>query len=114
MGFSPLQLQHLMNIISILLFLPISLPVDGASWAGQFAGWAAHDWLALVGLSTAAYLGSGMLMQARLGGGDTHKGLLVVARDACLQSVARRGRGQACTASHPLAKPPSAAGLTQK
>ncbi|KAL4427455.1 hypothetical protein ABPG77_000744 [Micractinium sp. CCAP 211/92] len=63
MGFSPLQLQHLMNIISILLFLPLSLPIDGASWAGQFAGWAAHDWLALVGLSTAAYLGSGMLMQ---------------------------------------------------
>ncbi|KAL4447420.1 hypothetical protein ABPG75_004639 [Micractinium tetrahymenae] len=63
MGFSPLQLQHLMNITSILLFLILSLPVDGASWAGQFAGWAAHDWLALVGLSTAAYLGSGMLMQ---------------------------------------------------
>lgn len=65
MGFSPVQLQHLMNLTSVLLFLPLSLPVDGPSWAAQFAGWAARDWLALVGLSTAAYLGSGMLMQAR-------------------------------------------------
>lgn len=63
MGFTPVQLQHLMNLTSVLLFLPLSLPIDGASWAQQFDGWAAHDWLALVGLSTAAYLGSGMCMQ---------------------------------------------------
>ena len=69
MGFSAVHLQHYMNCASVLFFTCLSLPLDGAAWGCQFAGWVAKDWLALVGLSTAAYLGSGMLMQARPKGG---------------------------------------------
>jgi hypothetical protein len=63
MGFTALHLQHYMCITSILLFTCLSLPVDGTDWAAQFAGWGAPDWASLVSLGSAAYLGSGTLMQ---------------------------------------------------
>ncbi|KAI3429327.1 hypothetical protein D9Q98_005422 [Chlorella vulgaris] len=63
MGFSALRLQHYMNTTSILIYLPLTLPIDGASWGAQFADWSATDWVVLVGLSTVAYMGSGTLMQ---------------------------------------------------
>lgn len=61
-----LQLQHCMNTLSILFFLCLSLPIDGTGWGATFGQWGATDWLALVGLSTVAYLGSGMFMQVGL------------------------------------------------
>jgi drug/metabolite transporter (DMT)-like permease len=63
MGFTPLQLQHCMNTLSVLVFLCISLPVDGTDWSATFGPWGSTEWLALIGLSSAAYLGSGMCMQ---------------------------------------------------
>lgn len=63
MGFSALRLQHYMNTTSILIYLPLTLPIDGASWGAQFEDWSATDWVVLVGLSTVAYMGSGTLMQ---------------------------------------------------
>lgn len=66
-GFSPLTLQHCMNVASVLIFTALSLPIDGADWAANFVGWGSADWLSLVSLSTACYLGSGMCMQVRAG-----------------------------------------------
>jgi hypothetical protein len=63
MGFTALQLQHSMNCASVLFYLPLTLPVDGTAWGAQFAGWSAADWAALLGLSTVAYMGSGVFMQ---------------------------------------------------
>ncbi|PSC67149.1 ACCUMULATION AND REPLICATION OF CHLOROPLASTS chloroplastic [Micractinium conductrix] len=48
MGFSAVHLQHYMNCASVLFFTCLSLPLDGAAWGCQFAGWVAKDWLALV------------------------------------------------------------------
>ena len=52
-----------MNTLSVLVFLCISLPVDGTDWGATFGHWRSTEWLALIGLSSAAYLGSGMCMQ---------------------------------------------------
>ncbi|EFN59597.1 hypothetical protein CHLNCDRAFT_132986 [Chlorella variabilis] len=65
MGFTALRLQHYMNLASILLYLPLTLPINGTAWGAQFAGWGATDWAALVSLATVAYMGSGVFMQAR-------------------------------------------------
>lgn len=59
-----------MNTLSVLVFLCISLPVDGTDWSATFAHWGSTEWLALIGLSSAAYLGSGMCMQVGGAGGS--------------------------------------------
>ena len=56
-----------MNVASILFYLPLTLPIDGAAWGAQFAGWGALDWGVLLGLACVAYPCSGTLMQVRSG-----------------------------------------------
>ncbi|KAL4857549.1 hypothetical protein ACK3TF_002404 [Chlorella vulgaris] len=47
LGFTSLQLQYCYLIFCIALLLPLTLPIDGADWSGQFEGWTASSWAVL-------------------------------------------------------------------
>lgn len=63
MGYTATQLQHYFLCFSILVFMTLSLPINGAAWKPQFHGWTARDWLILVFESSVAYVGSAAAMQ---------------------------------------------------
>lgn len=65
MGYTATQLQHYFLCFSILVFMTLSLPINGAAWKPQFHGWTARDWLILVFESSVAYVGSAAAMQVR-------------------------------------------------
>ncbi|KAL4425701.1 hypothetical protein ABPG75_009717 [Micractinium tetrahymenae] len=48
LGFTSPLLQCCTFVFSILVLVALSLPLEGADWAGQFAGWDASSWAVLV------------------------------------------------------------------
>ncbi|EFN60112.1 expressed protein [Chlorella variabilis] len=47
LGFGSLQLQYCYLLFCIVALLPLTLPIDGADWSGQFDGWTASSWAVL-------------------------------------------------------------------
>ena len=66
LGFSSNNLQHTFLTFSILVFLALSLPIDGTAWHEQFANWSGGDWALLAFESSLAYVGSAAAMQVGL------------------------------------------------
>lgn len=65
MGYSATHLQHYFLTFSALVFLALSLPINGTDWKEQFGGWTAGQWLILAFESSIAYVGSAAAMQVR-------------------------------------------------
>jgi hypothetical protein len=59
-----LVLQYCYLIFCIVLLLPLTLPIDGADWSGQFEGWTASSWAVLVLVSSFVCVGANYCIQA--------------------------------------------------
>ena len=57
--------MHWVNAQCLLLFLPLSLGLDGTDWAAQFAGMASLDWVYLFLAGSVGILGMIILSQVR-------------------------------------------------
>lgn len=49
------MLQYAYLSLTILVALPLTLPIDGTDWAAQFGGWSGGDWAWLVCGGTVVY-----------------------------------------------------------
>ena len=49
------MLQYLYLTLTIVVALPLTLPIDGTDWAAQFGGWSGGDWAWLVCGGTVVY-----------------------------------------------------------
>ncbi|GAB4816325.1 hypothetical protein N2152v2_003371 [Parachlorella kessleri] len=56
-------LNHAFFLSGALLFLPLSLAIEGTGWAGQLGPWTGEDWVLLAVLSVICYLGSATAIQ---------------------------------------------------
>ncbi|KAL4421462.1 hypothetical protein ABPG75_010753 [Micractinium tetrahymenae] len=65
LGISPYEVMHWVNGMCLFVCLPISLGVDGANWAAQFAGMRGLDYAYLFLASVVGILGMIILSQAR-------------------------------------------------
>lgn len=61
--------MHWVNAQCILLFLPLSLGLDGTDWAAQFAGMGSLDWVYLFLAGSVGILGMIILSQVRSAAG---------------------------------------------
>lgn len=61
----PLTLQYLYLLLSVVVLLPISLGVEGADWAANFAGWSGGDWAVLCTMSCCVVVGANLCIQHR-------------------------------------------------
>ena len=52
-------------MFSIAVLLALSLPIEGADWAGQFAGWDASSWAVLVLTGAVVCVGLNYLLIVR-------------------------------------------------
>jgi hypothetical protein len=65
MGFSSARIQYYFMIASIIVLVPISLPLEGTDWAADMAPWNASDWVVLTALGTVVCIGAGILIQVQ-------------------------------------------------
>ncbi len=49
------MLQYAYLSLTIVVALPLTLPIDGTDWAAQFGGWSGGDWAWLVCGGTVVY-----------------------------------------------------------
>ena len=60
----PCVLQYCYLLFCIVALLPLTLPIDGADWSGQFDGWTASSWAVLVMVAVTCVLAN-FCIQAR-------------------------------------------------
>ena len=56
-------LNHAFFLTGALLFLPLSLGIEGTGWGNQLGPWTGEDWVLLAVLSAICYLGSATAIQ---------------------------------------------------
>ncbi|PRW61466.1 hypothetical protein C2E21_0666 [Chlorella sorokiniana] len=61
--FTGKMLQYIYLSLTIVVALPLTLPIDGTDWAAQFGGWSGGDWAWLVCGGTVVYVGQNYLLQ---------------------------------------------------
>jgi hypothetical protein len=70
--------QYCYLVFCVLLLLPLTLPIDGTDWGGQFEGWSAGSWAVLVLVSSVVCIGANFCIQVGgapgLGGGGGRTG----------------------------------------
>ncbi|PSC74038.1 hypothetical protein C2E20_2672 [Micractinium conductrix] len=57
------HLQYLYLGLTVLVALPLSLPLDGTDWGGQFGPWDGSDWAMLACGGTVIFVGQNYLLQ---------------------------------------------------
>lgn len=83
----PPPVQYCYLVFCALLLLPLTLPIDGTDWSGQFGEWSASSWAMLVLVSSVVCIGANYCLQVESSGGLGGGG------EGSLHARGRRGFG---------------------